>query len=63
MDDILITDDFDLTWNAVEKKKILKKCLKDPEDETIFYHSEEAKKASLKFRTLNCMIPGCKTGQ
>ena len=57
----MITDDFDLTWNVVEKKKLLNKCQQDPEDETIYYHTEDAKRASLKFRTLNCMIPGCKT--
>lgn len=31
----------------------------DPEDDTIYYHTPEAKKASLQLRTLNCMIPSC----
>ena len=58
LDEIIITEDRSLTWQLA-KKKLLKKCDVDPEDDTIYFHSHEAKKAALKFRTLNCMIPSC----
>ena len=58
LDEIVISEDKELTWNFFDKK-LRKKCEEDPEDDTIYYHNEEAKKNSLALRTLNCMIYNC----
>lgn len=46
MDEIVVSDDFTLTWSNFNKK-IKRKCEEDPEDDTVYYHSEEARKHSL----------------
>ena len=58
LDEIVISDDKSLTWE-VFNKKLKKKCEEDPEDDTVYFHNEAAKKASLHLRTLNCLIPSC----
>lgn len=59
LDEIVISDDKSLTWEFFNKK-LKKKCEEDPEDDTIYFHSEAAKHASLELRTLNCPIANCK---
>ena len=49
LDEIFITDEKDINWQ----------CLEDPEDETIYFKDEDAKKASLSLRNLSCMIHNC----
>lgn len=58
LDEIIISDDRELVWSFFDKK-LRRKCLEDPEDDSIYYQNEEAKKASLAHRTLNCMIHNC----
>lgn len=58
LDEIVITDDKELEWTFFNKK-LKRKCEEDPEDDTIYFHNEESKKAALNFRTLNCMISNC----
>ena len=58
LDEIVISDDKDLTWE-VFNKKLKKKAEEDPEDDTVYYHNDAAKGASLQLRTLNCIIPNC----
>ena len=58
LDEIVITDDKDLTWSFFNKK-IKRNCEEDPEDDTVYFHNEAAKKASLHLRTLNCLIHNC----
>lgn len=58
----MITHDKEMTWQFF-KKKIMKNCKEDPEDEDIYYHTEAARKASLQYRTLHCMIHNCASKQ
>ena len=58
LDEIVISDDKSLTWE-IFNKKLKRKCEEDPEDDTIYYHNEAAKQASLQLRTLNCLINNC----
>jgi len=58
LDEVLITDDKTFEWSMFTKK-MSKRCEEDPEDDSIYYHNEEAKRASLQLRTLNCMINNC----
>ena len=58
LDEIVITDDRTLTWSFFNSK-LKRKCEEDPEDDTIYYHNDESKRASLQLRTLNCMIHNC----
>ena len=60
LDEIVITGDKDMTWSFF-KKKLMKKCEKDKEDGYIFYHTEEAKRASWQLRTLNCIMNNCQS--
>jgi hypothetical protein len=58
LDEIFITDEKDINWQFFDKK-LKSKCLEDPEDETIYFKDEDAKKASLSLRNLSCMIHNC----
>ena len=58
LDEIVITDDKSLTWQFFNKK-IKKSCEEDDDDDCIYYHTDEAKRDSRMFRTLNCMINNC----
>jgi hypothetical protein len=58
LDEIVITDDKNLTWETFNKK-LKKKCEEDPEDDTIYYHNDACYEAGLKFRTLSCPILNC----
>lgn len=58
LDEIVISDDKSLTWEFFNKK-LKKKCEEDPEDDTVYYHNEASKQASLQHRTLNCFYPNC----
>ena len=58
LDEIVITDDKDMTWKFFNSK-LKRKCEEDPEDDTIYFHNENAKKASLQYRTLNCIMKNC----
>ena len=62
LDEIVITDDKELTWSFFNKK-IKRNCEEDPEDDTVYYHNEASKKASLHLRTLNCLIHNCASKQ
>ena len=46
LEEVLITDDKSFEWRAFTKK-VSKRCEEDPEDDTIYYHNEAAKRASL----------------
>jgi hypothetical protein len=46
LDEIVISEDKSLTW-AFFNKKVKNKCDEDPEDDTVYYHNDEAKQASL----------------
>lgn len=58
LDEIVISDDKSLAWEFFNKK-LKKKCEEDPEDDTVYYHNEASKQASLQHRTLNCFYPNC----
>ena len=58
LDEIVITNDKSLTWSHFSKK-LKRKCEEDPEDDTIYYMSEDAKRSSLALRNLTCMIHNC----
>jgi len=58
LDEIVISNDWSLTW-SVFNKKVKRNCEEDPEDDTIYYHTDDARKASLTYRSLNCMIGNC----
>lgn len=58
LDEIVITDDHDLVWSFFNKK-LKKNCEEDPEDDTVYFHNDACKKASLALRTLNCLIHNC----
>lgn len=58
LEEIVITDDKSLTWQQFTKK-VKKQCEEDDDDECIYFHSDEAKRSSRQFRTLNCMINNC----
>jgi E3 ubiquitin-protein ligase ZNF598 len=60
LEEIVITDDHSLDWQYFSKK-VMKKCEEDPEDESIYFHNEACKKAALQLRTLNCLLPNCKS--
>ena len=62
LDEILITEDKEMTWSFFDKK-LRKKCEEDPEDDSIYYQDEEAKKNSLSLRNLNCMIYNCQSSK
>ena len=62
LDEIVITEDKDLTWSFFNKK-LKRKCEEDPEDDTVYFHNDAAKKASLHLRTLNCMMHNCQSKQ
>jgi hypothetical protein len=46
LDEIVITDDKELDWKFFYKK-VMRNCEEDPEDESIIYHNDACKKASL----------------
>ena len=46
LDEIVISDDKSLTWQFFEKK-LKRKCEEDPEDDTVSFHNDEARKSSL----------------
>lgn len=59
LEEVVISSDKSLEWSFF-KKKLLKKCKEDPEDDTIYYHTPAAEKECLKLRNLTCMIGNCK---
>ena len=58
LDEIVITEDKTMTWGHFNKK-LKKKCEEDPEDDTVYYHTDEAKHSSLSLRNLTCIIHNC----
>jgi hypothetical protein len=58
LDEIVITEDKDLTW-GVFNKKLKRRCEEDPEDDTVYYHTDAAKESSLALRNLTCIIHNC----
>jgi hypothetical protein len=43
LEEIVISDDKTLTWSHFNKK-IKKRCEEDPEDDTVHFHNDEARK-------------------
>jgi len=58
LDEIVITEDKDLTW-GVFTKKLKRRCEEDPEDDTVYFHNDAAKESSLALRNLTCIIHNC----
>lgn len=46
LDEVVITDDRELTWSRFDKK-FKHKAEEDPVDDTVYYHNEDAKRAAM----------------
>ena len=60
LEEVLITHDKNIEWKHFDKK-MKKSCEEDPEDECIYYHTDECRIAGMHFRNLTCMMHNCKS--
>ena len=55
LEEIVISSDKELEWEACAKKKMLR----DKEDNDVYYEDGKAKASSMKLRSLQCLMHNC----